>query len=172
MQIAQWTAEDLTTHLDAMASILHSCVHAGASVGFILPHPMDEARGFWTQTTQAIATGERVLFVALEDDRPIGTAQLVMGTPANQPHRAEVSKVLVHPNARRQGVARALMQALEAHARSHGKSLLTLDTRTGDMAQPLYQSLGFTAAGTIPGFCLDPDGETLDSTTYMYKHLR
>jgi len=172
MQITQWTANDLTAHLDAMASILHACVHTGASVGFILPHPMDEARAFWAQTTRAIAAGDRTLFVALERERPIGTAQLVMGTPANQPHRAEVSKVLVHPDARRKGVARALMNALEAHARSQSKSLLTLDTRTGDMAQPLYQSLGFTAAGTIPGFCLDPDGKSLDSTTYMYKQLR
>lgn len=172
MPITQWTADDLTAHLDALTDILHACVHAGASIGFILPHPRAEARAFWQNTIlPAIRTGDRALFVATQNGQPVATAQLIMATPANQPHRAEVSKVLVHPDARRQGLARALMQALEAHARTHGKTLLTLDTRTGDHAEPLYRQQGFTAAGVIPGFCLDIDGRRLDSTTYMYKSL-
>ncbi|THD72063.1 GNAT family N-acetyltransferase [Thalassobius vesicularis] len=171
MQITRWTADDLTAHRDALAEILHACVHAGASVGFVLPHPMTEARAFWDNLKQPIKAGERALFVATQDNRPVGTAQLVMATPANQPHRAEVSKVLVHPDARRQGIARALMQTLETHARAHGKTLLTLDTRTGDVAEPLYTALGFQTAGVIPGYCLSPDHRTLDATTYMYKSL-
>lgn len=172
MQITRWTADDLSANLDLLAEILHACVHAGASVGFILPHPMTEARAFWRDTVlPAVASGDRALFVALAGGRPVGTGQLVMATPANQPHRAEVSKLLVHPATRRQGTARALMQALEHHARSNAKTLLTLDTRTGDDAEPLYLSLGFSAAGVIPGYCLDPDGQKLDATTYMYKTL-
>lgn len=172
MQITQWTADDLTARLDALTDILHACVHAGASVGFILPHPRSESRAFWQGTIlPAVRAGDRALFVATQNGQPVGTAQLIMGTPANQPHRAEVSKVLVHPDARRQGIARALMQRLETHARDHGKTLLTLDTRTGDSAEPLYQQQGFSTAGVIPGFCLDIDGRRLDSTTYMYKAL-
>lgn len=172
MQITQWTAADLSAHLDAMTDLLHACVHAGASIGFILPHPRDEARAFWqTAILPAVTAGDRALFVATADGALLGSAQLIMATPANQPHRAEVSKVLVHPDARRRGIARALMRQLEAHARAHGKTLLTLDTRTGDMAEPLYLSEGFKAAGVIPGYCLSHDRKSLDSTTYMYKSL-
>lgn len=172
MHITQWTADDLTTHLDAMTGLLHACVHAGASVGFVLPHPESEARAFWLHTiAPALRSGDRALFVAQDKDRPLGTAQLVLATPANQPHRAEVSKVLVHPDARRRGIARALMQYLEPQARARNRSLLTLDTRTGDMAQALYLQQGFRNVGDIPGYCLSPDGTRLDSTTYMYKTL-
>lgn len=172
MQIIQWTAADLSAHLDAMTDLLQACVHAGASIGFVLPHPRDEARAFWQTTIlPAVATGDRALFVAIASDKVLGSAQLIMATPANQPHRAEVSKVLVHPDTRRQGIARALLRQLETHARDNGKTLLTLDTRTGDMAEPLYQSEGYIAAGIIPGYCLSHDHQTWDSTTYMYKSL-
>ncbi len=172
MQIDHWTADDLSANLEPLASILHACVHAGASVGFIRPHPLPEARAFWRGTIlPAVRSGDRALFVASVGGQPVGAVQLVMATPANQPHRAEISKLLVHPDARRRGIARALMQATERFARDRGKSLLTLDTRTGDSAEPLYLSLGFTAAGVIPGYCLDPDGQRLDATTYMFKTL-
>lgn len=171
MQISQWTADDLRAEIEPLTDILHACVHDGASVGFILPHPKSEARAFWVDIARSVAAADRVLFVATRHGRPVGTAQLVLATPANQPHRAEVSEVLVHPRARRQGVARALMHQLESYARSACKTLLTLDTRTGDMAEPLYQSLGFQTAGIIPGYCLAPDGEKRDSTSYMFKQL-
>ncbi|MBA84876.1 GNAT family N-acetyltransferase [Thalassobius sp. S69A] len=171
MQISQWTANDLRTEIEALTEILYACVYQGASVGFILPHPKSEARAFWSDIATAVGAGDRALFVATQNGRPVGTAQLVLATPANQPHRAEVSKVLVHPQARRQGVARALMHHLETYARAAEKTLLTLDTRTGDMAEPLYLSLGFQKAGVIPGYCLAPSGQIFDSTSYMYKQL-
>ena len=97
--------------------------------------------------------------------------QLGYDTPANLRHRAEVSKLLVHPTLRRRGIARALMAGLEREAARLGRSLLTLDTRTGDMAEPLYVSLGYRIAGVIPGYCRHPSEDRLDSTTIMYKVL-
>ena len=97
--------------------------------------------------------------------------QLILALPPNQPHRCEVAKMMVHPVARRKGVGRALMAALETEARAAGKTLITLDTKTGDKAEPLYKAAGFRTAGIIPGFALDPDGAAMHATTYMYKAL-
>lgn len=169
--IIEWTAADMKTGLADLAAILHACVHDGASVGFILPHDLAEAQEFWRTLQAEVAQGARRIFVAQEAGHAIAVVTLITAMPANQPHRGEVSKLLVHPAHRRKGLARLLMQHLEQSARSIGKRLLTLDTRTGDSAQPLYTSLGFQTAGVIPGYCLDIDGETADSTTYMYKCL-
>ena len=97
--------------------------------------------------------------------------QLDLDTPPNQTHRGEVSKLLVHPSIRRRGIAQRLMVRLEAEARSCGRTLITLDTRTGDKAEPLYASLGYVVAGVIPGYARDPREDRLDATTYMYKRL-
>jgi ribosomal protein S18 acetylase RimI-like enzyme len=120
----------------------------------------------------AVLAGTRLLLVARQQDRIIGSVQLDNDTPPNQPHRAEVRKLLVHPDFRRQGVAQLLMADLEQRARQLGRPLLTLDTRTGDNAEPLYASLGYTVVGVIPGFCRDTaDATRLDATTIMYKDL-
>ncbi len=116
--------------------------------------------------------GGLLLLAARQDGRIVGTVQLDHDTPANQPHRAEVRKLLVHPQARRQGIAQALMAELERHAGALGRSLLTLDTRTGDAAEPLYAARGYIRAGVIPGYCRDAHTTELDSTTVMYKALR
>ncbi|SEQ03018.1 GNAT family N-acetyltransferase [Thalassovita taeanensis] len=168
--IEQWNGQ--TDDIEALARVLHGCVHGGASVGFVLPHPMAEARRFWRDTIQPQVTGGgRVVLFARRETQIVGTGSLVIDTPANQPHRAEVSKLLVHPDHRRQGIARALMTALEGHARTINRRLLTLDTRSGDTAEPLYVSLGFQVAGRIPGYCMDPTGARFESTTYMFKPL-
>lgn len=169
-------------HLDAagaesrlkdLATLLHACVHAGASIGFIMPCPLDEARAFWSaKVVPALRAGGQDLFVAVADNRVCGTVLLDTDTPANQPHRAEIRKLLVHPGMRRRGIARALMAAAERRATDHRRSLLTLDTRTGDAAEPLYASLGYATVGVIPDYCLDPHAPTLDSTTIMYKRLQ
>lgn len=169
--ITQWTADMAERHLPDLARILHDCVHAGASVGFILPHPISEATAFWTSILPDIAAGHRALLVATQNGTPVGTVHLTLATPKNQPHRADVNKLLVHPNARRRGIAKQLMQRLEKLAVTHGKSLLTLDTRSGDSAESLYRALGFETSGMIPGYCLSTDGQTLDATTYMYKRI-
>ncbi|MFY0679700.1 MAG: GNAT family N-acetyltransferase [Thalassovita sp.] len=172
IEIYQWLAPDLEKHLDQMATLLHDCVHDGASIGFIKPHPLSEAQAFWqTSVLPTLSPQTRGLFVALKGDSPVGTVSVVLDTPTNQPHRAEIAKLMVHPKARRQGLARRLMQHAEDHARSNGRTLITLDTRTGDSAEPLYRSLGFETAGVIPEYCLDVEGQRLDSTTYMFKRL-
>lgn len=158
--------------LDALAELLHACVAAGASVNFVRPFPHAAARDFWAhRVLPGVAAGTRLLFVLRDGDRLSGTVQLNLDTPPNGAHRAEVAKLLVHPACRRRGLGRRLMAALEAEARRRGRSLLTLDTRTGDAAEPLYRSLGYATVGTIPGYCRHPEDERLESTTIMYKAL-
>lgn len=163
---------DLAARLDAFERLLVDCVAAGASVGFLMPLPEGAARRFWSERIlPALDGGGLVLLAAEKGGRLLGTVQLDCDTPANQPHRAEVRKLLVHPEARRQGIARALMQAIEAEAVRRRRSLLTLDTRTGDAAEPLYLSLGYVIGGTIPGYCRDTLSDRLDATTIMYRAI-
>ncbi|GAB5471385.1 MAG: GNAT family N-acetyltransferase [Rhodospirillales bacterium] len=170
--IAEVAPGDLTALEAGLAEILQACVQARGSVGFILPFTLAEARAFWAeQVFPAVAAGDRLLWVARVGGGLAGTVQLQVALPPNQPHRAEVSKLLVAPAFRRRGIARALMLALETKAASSGKRLLTLDTRSGDAAEPLYGALGYRITGRVPGFCLDPEGQRYDSTTYMHKPL-
>lgn len=172
LQIRQASTDDLDAALPALTGILHACVHAGASVGFILPFAPDQARTFWSEAVfPAVHAGGRILFLAYDSDVCIGTVQLIVGQPPNQPHRADVAKMLVHPDARRQGAGRALLRALLASAESLGKSLLVLDTRSTDPAKDLYQSEGFNVAGEIPNYCRNPFEPVLEPTTYMFKSL-
>ncbi|MEW5422292.1 N-acetyltransferase family protein [Amorphus sp. 3PC139-8] len=158
--------------LPGLAALLHACVMAGASVNFVLPFSEIEAETFFENKVRGpVVTGTRILWIAELEGRIVGTVQLDTDTPPNQPHRAEVTKLLVHPDVRRRGIARELMAALIDHASPLGRTLLTLDTRTGDAAEPLYTSLGFVTVGTIPGYCRDPFENRLDATTLMYKQL-
>jgi ribosomal protein S18 acetylase RimI-like enzyme len=158
--------------LDELAGVLHAAVHAGASVSFILPFSLDDARAFWRdQVLPRIAAGTRRVLVARLTGRIVGTVQLDLATPPNQAHRAEVLKLLVHPDARRHGIARALMIALEDVARAENRTLLTLDTRTGDLAEPLYLSLGFVRVGVIPNYARAPHTPELEATTILYKQV-
>jgi ribosomal protein S18 acetylase RimI-like enzyme len=171
MEIFELDHAGAERELEALSEILHACVQAGASVNFVLPFPLDEARAFWRRVLGMMQARSRRLLVARRDGRIVGTVQLDIATPPNQPHRAEVTKLLVHPDARRLGIARALMLAVEALARREGRSLLTLDTRTGDSAEPLYRDLGFVQVGMVPGYSIAPEGGRLDATTFMYKQL-
>jgi ribosomal protein S18 acetylase RimI-like enzyme len=155
-----------------LADVLHSAVHGGGSVSFVLPFSIDEARAFWRdKVAPGVRAGTRRVLVARVNERIVGTVQMDIGTPPNQPHRADVLKMLVHPEARRQGIARALMLALEDVARASGRTLLTLDTVTGGNAEGLYRSLGYVTVGVIPGYALPPRSGDLESTTIMYKVL-
>jgi ribosomal protein S18 acetylase RimI-like enzyme len=170
--IATLPAEDITSHVRELGALLHACVHDGASIGFVLPFTDHDSEAFWSsKVLPGVRAGGRVLWVAQDRGRIAGTVQLGYDMLPNQRHRAEVSKLLVHPEFRRQGMARALMAELERHALRLGRSLLTLDTRTGDHAERLYASLGYRMAGVIPGYCRDPFEDRLDSTTIMYKAL-
>jgi ribosomal protein S18 acetylase RimI-like enzyme len=171
--LALFDAEDISRHIEDLGELVHACVHDGASIGFILPHSRAESEAFWRdKILPAMRDGGRLLLVAWRDDRIAGSVQLDYDTPANQPHRAEIRKLLVHPDFRRQGIARELMVEIERHAVRLQRSLLTLDTRTGDNAEPLYRSLGYQTTGIIPGYCRDTLTERLDATTIMYKNLQ
>jgi GNAT superfamily N-acetyltransferase len=165
--------DTLPANLEHLAALLHACVHDGASIGFILPFTPSASAAFWQENVfPAVANGRRLLLAAWVDGTLAGSVQLDYGTPANQPHRAEVRKLLVHPDYRRRGIAQGLMKQLERQAASLGRTLLTLDTRSGDHAEPLYAALGYSTAGVIPDYCLAADDITrLDSTTIMYKAL-
>jgi GNAT superfamily N-acetyltransferase len=156
--------------IDELAGVLIDCVEGGASVSFIHPLPRDRAVAFWRRVAQGVAAGERALLVA-EDARGLcGTVQLMLDQPENQPHRADLSKMLVHRRARRQGLGAALMRAAEATARECGKTLLVLDAVTGGDAARLYERLGWERVGVIPGYALLPQGGLCGTTVY-YRNL-
>lgn len=158
--------------LDALAEILRAVVYDGAGVSFIVPFSFDQARTFWTDSVlPGVHDGTRRVLVARDGGRIAGTVQLLLAMPPNQRHRAEVAKLLVHPAARRGGIARALMLALEDAARSEGRTLLTLDTWTGSVAERLYHDLGYVTAGVIPRYARSSTRETLEPTTIMYKEI-
>jgi ribosomal protein S18 acetylase RimI-like enzyme len=155
-----------------LAAILHSCVHEGASVGFVLPFDIVEARAYWRdRVASPHASGSRLVLIANLDGDIAGTAQLDLDSMPSKRHHAEVSKVLVDPRLRRVGVARALMAEIERRAHEAGRWLLTLDT-AGDAAESLYRSLGYTLAGAIPSYARDAFEDRYDATRLMYKDLR
>ena len=157
--------------VDALADVLRDCVDGGASVGFMSPLTRERATAFWRRVASGVASGERALLVAEDEQGVCGTVQLILGLPENQPHRADVAKMLVHRRARRRGLGAALMRAVEAEALECGRTLLVLDAVTGGDASRLYESLGWVRVGDVPGFALMPDGEPC-STTYYYRDLR
>jgi ribosomal protein S18 acetylase RimI-like enzyme len=170
--VAIFSDHDIADHLGELGALLHACVHHGASIGYVLPFSVEDGKTFWRdKVLPAVRNGSRLLLVVRRDGRIAGSVQLDYDTPPNQPHRAEVRKLLVHPDFRRQGLSRLLMAELERHAGGLNRRLLTLDTRTGDAAEPLYASLGYRTVGIIPGYCRDPFADQLDPTTIMYKAL-
>jgi GNAT superfamily N-acetyltransferase len=153
-----------------LADILCACVEAGASVSYLPPLAPDVARAFWKRMAAEVAAGTRVLLAAWDDAVLVGTVMLEFASAPNQPHRAEVQKLLVHPAGRRRGLARALMLGVEQEARRAGRSLLTLDTRAGDAAENLYRAMGWHEAGRIPGYALNADGTPCD-TIFFWRHV-
>jgi ribosomal protein S18 acetylase RimI-like enzyme len=172
LAVSSFSVGDVAENIRELGELMHACVHAGASIGYVLPYSREDGEDFWTtKVSPAVKAGTRLLLAAREGPRIVGSVQLDIDTPPNQPHRAEVRKLMVHPDCRRRGVARALMAELERRTQELGRSLLTLDTRTGDAAEPLYASMGYLTTGVIPGYCLDPENGDLDPTTIMYKVL-
>ncbi len=157
--------------VEGLADVLIDCVEGGASVSFMWPLPRDKALAFWRGVADGVARGERVLLIAEDrEGRIVGTVQLITALPDNQPHRADVAKMLVHRRARRRGVAQRLMAAADAEARREGRNVLVLDTVTGGDAERLYERAGWQRVGEVPKYALMPDGR-LCSTTFFYKHL-
>jgi len=156
--------------MSALAEVLVDCVEGGASVSFMWPFSKSAAEDFFKKVVEGMQSGNRILLAAFLDSRLVGTVQILTAFPPNQPHRAEVAKLLVHRVARGQGVGRCLMEEVERQARSAGKNLLVLDTVTGGDAERLYFRLGWVKAGVIPNFALFPDGRWCD-TTIFWKAL-
>jgi len=163
-------AAPTAAELQALAEVLADCVAGGASVSFMHPLAPERALAFWQQTARSVERGERALLVADDEHGICGTVQLLLAQPENQPHRADLAKMLVHRRARQRGVGAALLAAAEQVARRHGKTLLVLDTASPE-AKRLYDRGGWVRCGTIPGYALLPHGG-LCATTLFYRELR
>ncbi|MGF6485754.1 N-acetyltransferase family protein [Paraburkholderia sp. JPY419] len=164
-------ANEAAACIEALADVLIDCVEGGASVSFMLPISRNTALAFWRNVAQSVARSERALLIAEDRDGSIvGTVQLIIAQPENQPHRADVAKMLVHRRARRHGIAHALMSELDRLAREEKKSVLVLDTVTGGYAERLYQRAGWQRVGSVPNYALMPDG-ALCATTFYFKQL-
>lgn len=162
---------DAAACVPALTEILIDCVEGGASVSFMPPMTVEKATRFWMMVARGVEHGERALLVAEDGDgRIVGTVQLLLALPENQPHRADVAKMLVHRRARRRGVAQRLMEAVETTAREEGRSVLVLDAVTDGDAARLYARMGWQRVGDVPNFALMPDG-AFCSTTYFYKTI-
>ena len=164
--IARLDGEAARTHRDTLAAVLHDCVAGGASVSFMAPFSLDDARAHFEGIQGEIESGSRVLLAAFVDGVAVGTVQIAGAWAPNQPHRADVAKLLVDRAARNQGVGRLLMERAEVEARAEGWTLLVLDTVTGDPAERLYERLGWTKVGVIPNYALYPDGRPCDTTVF------
>ena len=174
MSTPDWTLQRLhkvdDAQIEGLVDVLIDCVEGGASVSFMWPLTRARARAFWQRVAQGVAASERALVVAEDAEGIWGTVQLILDQPENQPHRADLAKMLVHRRARRQGLGEALMRAAENTARECGKTLLVPEAVTGGDAARLYESLGWVRVGDIPDYALLPRGG-LCSTTVYYRDL-
>ena len=156
--------------LDQLADVLVDCVEGGASVSFMAPFSHEEALAFFRKAAGSVASGDTVLLAARLDGKIVGTVQLGLDTPPNQPHRADIKKLLVHRSFRGHGVGAALMAHVEEEARRRGRWLLVLDTVPGENGHRLYIRAGWTQTGLVPDYALFPDGRLCD-TAIMWKRL-
>jgi ribosomal protein S18 acetylase RimI-like enzyme len=170
--IRQLTPQEAREQIGALSAVLIACVEGGASVSFMSPLTQDRADAFWQEVADGLAAGERILLVAQETSSGmiVGTVQVILRQPENQPHRADIAKMLVHNQARRRGVGAALMRAAEEAAAKAGKTVLVLDTVTGGDAERLYERVGWVKSGIIPNYALWPRGGLCD-TTVFYKQI-
>ena len=161
VEVRRLDGGDLREQLDSLAAVLADCVAGGASVSYLAPFGHEDARAAFVDWADEVERGRRVILAAFDGRELVGTVQLV------RRHRGEIAKLLVHRSARRRGVAQSLMERVEVEARAEGKTLLVLDTVTGDAAEQLYQRLGWTTVGVIPGYALYPDGRPCDTTVFF-----
>ena len=171
LAIRELDDEAASRHRDGLARILADCVEGGASVSFMWPFGPETAQSFWRRVIEQVGQSKARLFVAFAEAEPVGTVLLDLDLPENQPHRAEIRKLLVRPAWRGAGIAAGLMTAAEKAAVQSGRTLLTLDTVTDSAGDRLYRRLGWTCIGAIPGFALWPDGRPCDASIF-YKEIR
>jgi GNAT superfamily N-acetyltransferase len=166
VEIRRLTAEEGRQYVGELAEVLLDCVDGGASVSFMASLSKPDAESFFETVVEGVQRGDRILLAAFVDSKLVGTVQVVFAWPPNQPHRADVAKLLVRRSARGQGVGAGLMEHAEEASRLAGKTLLVLDTCTGDDAERLYMRLGWTRVGVIPNYALYPDGSWCDTTIF------
>jgi ribosomal protein S18 acetylase RimI-like enzyme len=170
LEIRRLEAAEAHAQLDALAAVLADCVAGGASVGYMAPFSHEQAREAFETFVAEVEQGRRLLLAAFAGSEVVGTVQVILALPPNQPHRGEIAKLLVRGSARGRGIAQQLMEHAESEARAAGKTLLVLDAVTGGDAARLYARLGWTKVGVIPDYALYPDGRPCD-TTYFFKAL-
>jgi ribosomal protein S18 acetylase RimI-like enzyme len=158
-----------TTDIAQLAEVLVDCVAGGASVSFMPPFEHEDAKAFFAKVAGEVARGETALLVARDGGRIVGTVQIGLALPPNQPHRADIKKLLVHRSARGRGIGMALMTAAEEAARARGRTLLVLDTALDGDAERLYTRAGWNRVGVIPGYALFPDGSPCDTVVFWKK---
>lgn len=171
LHIKNLTREEILTHLDALSAILENCVNGGASVSFMLPFSPEKARAFWRGIAESVGRNERLVLASIDpQDGVIGTVQLITDQPENQPHRADVAKLLVHEKARRKGAAMALMEELEVQARARGISVLGTGYVHRQRCRDVLPACWLAKSGEIPRYALMPDG-AMTATSVFYKFL-
>jgi len=168
IEIRQLSGPEGHRHIDLLAEVLLDCIAGGASVSFMASFSKPEAQAFFEQSLAAADRGDRILLAAFRDCELVGTVQVLLAMPPNQPHRGEIAKLLVHRSARGHGIARRLMESAEAAARAAGKTLLVLDTASAE-AERLYTHMGWTRLGVIPDYALLPDGKLCDTVVFFKR---
>ena len=171
MRIERITSDAATQALPELAALLQDAVNSGASIGFLLPITDEHAANYWQEVVEALRGPNRILLIAREDGKIVGTVQLDLASRANGSHRAEVAKLMVHTSYRKRGIGQALMNAIEHEAHLARRTTLILDTREGDSSVRLYTKLGYIRAGKIPEYARSTDG-SLHTTVFMYKLLK
>ena len=170
IEIRALSADETHSQIEELSAVMVDCVEGGASVGYMSPFSLQDGRDFWTGVVADLSNNSVLHLAALEEGKIVGTVQVVLKQPPNQPHRGDLKKLMVRTSARGKGVARKLMQAAETAAQDHGKTLLVLDTATGSDAEFMYPKLGWQRVGVIPNYAKFPDGRFCD-TTVFYKEL-
>jgi GNAT superfamily N-acetyltransferase len=170
IEVRRLGEDEVRAHVDGLAAVLADCVAGGASVSYLAPFSHEDARAAFDAWAAEAERGDRLVLAAFADGDVVGTVQVILALPPNQPHRADIAKLLVHRSARRRGIAQKLMEQAEVEARKEGRTLLVLDAVSDGDAARLYARLGWSTVGVIPGYALYPDGRPCD-TTYFYKEL-
>lgn len=171
MKIQRLTSDNVIPMFPRLAALLQDAVVSGASIGFLVPFTYEDAVAYWQEVATALEEDRRILLIAQTDQDIVGSVQLDLASRPNGSHRAEIAKLMVNTSSRGQGIAQALMNAIEHEAQLAGRTTLILDTREGDPSEHLYMKLGYTRAGTIPEYARSTDG-SLHTTVFMYKLLR
>ena len=166
IDVRRLPAAEVCAELDGLAAVLVDCVEGGAGVRYMAPFSHEQARGAFEAVAVEVEQGRRLLLAAYAGEELVGTVQVALAMQPNSPHRAEIAQLLVHRSARRRGIAQRLMAQAEREALAEGKTLLVLDAATGDDAERLYERLGWTRVGVIPGYALYPDGRPCDTTVF------